>query len=716
MDHLPDPFPGSRDRAVAEDALAVQLPEPLRALARLAYNYLWSWMPEGEEAFAAIDRARWQRSGNNPVPFLRDLPRASLERAAADAAQLALVARAAAHLDAELDRPPGEFACTPERPAAFMCAEFAVHHSLPVYSGGLGVLAGDILKSASDLAHPTVGVGLLYRTGYFHQRIDTSGLQHEYWTDSDPDDLPCVLVTGDDGEPITVRVPVDDEDVVAQVWRVDVGRVPLYLLDTDVEPNSAVGRWITSRLYEANRSIRLAQYAVLGVGGALALDAMGIEPAIVHLNEGHPALSTFARLAARLDAGESWDTAWEAVRAATVFTTHTPVPAGNETYPRDEVLGMLGRIADLTGDRERFLALGRFHPDDPGEPAGMSVLALRASRSANGVSRRHGEVARSMWRPVLGGSSDEDVPLTHVTNGVHVPTWLRGPMRDLLDRHLGEDWLRRSSDPETWAPVADIPASEIWAARCAARAVLVSQITSGATADRLRRGEDLAYAEAAEHGFASDRLTIGFARRLATYKRLYLVASDPGRALALLSGDRPIQFVFAGKAHPADAGAKDIVRRLFELKSAANVAGRVAFLEDYDVRLAAQLVAGCDVWGNLPRPPQEASGTSGMKAVLNGGLHLSVMDGWWSEAYDGTNGWAIDGTVLHDEAEQDRRDGAALFDLLEQQVIPMFNERDADGVPQRWVEMVRRSLISNGPAFSADRMVLDYARRIYPAS
>lgn len=713
MHHVPTTA-GTDDRIAAEQALSARLPAPLAPLGRLAHNYLWSWMPDGEDAFAGIDPRRWQRSGANPVRFLRDLPPDVLERAAADPVQVDRVARAAERLDAELARPPGAFACRPDHPAAFLCAEFAVHRSLPVYSGGLGVLAGDILKSASDLAHPMVGIGLLYRTGYFHQRIDTSGLQHEHWTESDPDQLPCVLVTGEDGAAITVRVPVDDEDVVAQVWRVDVGRVPLYLLDTDVEPNSVVGRWITSRLYESNRSIRLAQYAVLGVGGALALEAMGIEPGVFHLNEGHPALSIFGRVAARLQTGEAWEQAWGAIRATTVFTTHTPVPAGNEAYGRDEVLSMLGRLAEQTGDPERFLALGRVRPDDPAEPSGMTVLALRASRSANGVSRRHGQVARAMWRPVLGGSSDDEVPLTHVTNGVHVPTWLRGPMRELLDRHLGPDWIRRTSDPETWAPVADIPAAEIWAARCAARATLVEQIASEATADRLRRGEDLAYAEAAEHGFGEDRLTIGFARRLATYKRLYLVASDPARSIALLSGDRPIQFVFAGKAHPADAGAKEIVRRLFALKSATNVAGRVAFLEDYDLRLAAQLVAGCDVWVNLPRPPQEASGTSGMKAALNGGLHLSVLDGWWSEAYDGTNGWAIDGTELADADEQDRRDGAALFDLLEQQVVPLFHERDAEGIPQRWVELVRRSLLAHGPAFSADRMVLEYAHRIYP--
>ncbi|MEZ5180067.1 MAG: alpha-glucan family phosphorylase [Acidimicrobiales bacterium] len=589
-----------------------------------------------------------------------------------------------------------------------------MHRSLPVYSGGLGVLAGDILKSASDLAHPTVGVGLLYRTGYFHQRIDTAGLQHEYWLDTDPDLLPAVRVTGADGAPVTVRVPVDDEDVVAQVWRVDVGRVPLYLLDSDLADNGPVGRWVTSRLYEANRSIRLAQYAMLGVGAVRALRALQIEPSVYHLNEGHPALAALCLAAERVAAGLEPEQAWAEARARLVFTTHTPVPAGNETYSRTELEGMLGRLADLAGDRERFFAMGRIDPSDAAQPSGLTAFALRASRSANGVSRRHGEVARRMWQPVLGGTTADDVPIGHVTNGVHVPTWLHGPMRHLLDRHLGAGWIHRSADPATWVPVAAIPAAEIWAARTEARAVLVDRLGEQATSDRLRRGEDLAYAEAAEHGFGPERLTVGFARRLATYKRLYLVAADPGRAMALLTGERSLQFVFAGKAHPSDAGAKDIVRRLFDLKGAALDAGTVAFLEDYDLALAAELVAGCDVWVNLPRPPQEASGTSGMKACLNGGLHLSVLDGWWAEAYDGTNGWAIDGAEDPDEAGQDRRDAAALFDLLEHQVVPEFHDRGDDGIPHRWVERIRRSLITNGPAFSADRMVRQYADEVYP--
>ena len=709
-------YPGHSDIDRTVEELARGLPEALRPLARAAYDYRWSWSAQGAATFRAIDAERWERCGANPLRLLTETSRARLERCAGDAAFLQRVEHLAQELHADRQRPCCAGAFSAAHPVAFCCAEFGVHGSLPIYSGGLGVLAGDILKEASDLALPMVGIGLLYRTGYFHQRIDVSGMQHEYWLDADPERLPCVPVRGTDGQPLTVTVPLDDEDLAAQVWRVDVGRVPLYLLDTDLPRNRAIGRWVTSRLYESNRAIRLAQYAVLGIGGVRALQAMGIAPAVYHINEGHAALGVFELLAQararRPDASE--DAAWQQVRDQVVFTTHTPVPAGNETYTRDELLAMLGRIADASGDRERFLALGRIDPADAAQPSGLTPLALRCSRRANAVSQRHGQVARAMWQPLFPGRAPEGVPITHVTNGVHLPTWLHGPMRELLDRYLDPGWLARADQAQTWAPVADIPAAELWAARCAARAQLVEMVSQRATGDRLRRGDPLAYASAGGVGFDNTRLTIGFARRLATYKRLHLMGLLPERALALIGGARPVQFVFAGKAHPNDAQGKEVVRQLFDLKSNPVVAGRAAFIEDYGMPVAAQLVAGCDVWINLPRPPLEASGTSGMKSALNGGLQLSVLDGWWAEAYDGDNGWSIDGRVDPDTRAQDWRDAHAMSDLLEQQVVPMFHERDAEGIPQRWVQMMRRSLMTHGPRFSATRMLHDYAQRIYP--
>lgn len=708
-------FAGDHDIESAILALEGCLPEALRSLARVAYDYRWSWTVDGAALFETLDPERWRRTGLNPLRLLTETPRAMLVRAAEDAGFVGWVDRIAAELAADRARPWRVGAISPAHPVAFCCSEFGVHGSLPIYSGGLGVLAGDILKEASDLALPLVGVGLMYRTGYFHQRIDNTGFQHEFWLDADPERLPCVVVTGADGRPVTVSVPIHSEVVIAQVWRVDVGRVPLYLLDTDLPVNSQLGRWITSRLYESNRSIRLAQYAVLGIGGVRALQVLGLAPCVYHFNEGHPALGVFelqAQAQAQTPAA-SVDEVWQRVREQVVFTTHTPVPAGNETYQRAEVLGVLGRIADAVGDRERFLALGRLDPSNPEQPLSMTVLALRASRQANGVSARHGQVARAMWQPLFPGRPVAEVPITHITNGVHVPTWLHGPMRTLLDHYLGDGWLQRADQPATWAPVQAIPAAELWAARCAARRQLVDMIARRATSDRLSRGEPLDYAEAPSSGFDPERLTLGFARRLATYKRLHLVALLPERALALIGGERPVQFVFAGKAHPADTAAKEVVRQVFALKKSPGVAGRAAFLEDYDIPLAGHLVAGCDVWINVPRPPNEASGTSGMKSCLGGGLQLSVLDGWWAEAYDGSNGWAINGDVLEDTQAQDQHDARALFDLLEQVVVPMFHERDAAGIPQRWVAMMRRSLLTNGPRFCATRMLRAYVDQIY---
>ncbi|HTN81125.1 MAG TPA: alpha-glucan family phosphorylase [Acidimicrobiales bacterium] len=707
-------FAGDHDVEAAVGELAARLPEPVVPLARVAFNYAWSWAADGPDCFAALDPDRWMRVRANPVRMLRDTSRARLSRAASDPDLVRRIAALSELVSRDLTRPAGPWPWTDEAPIAFMCAEFGVHSSLPVYSGGLGVLAGDLVKEASDLALPLVGVGLLYRSGYFHQRIDTTGMQHEYWIESDPTDLPCVPITDPTtGDRVTVELAVNQEGVVAQLWRVDVGRVPLVLLDTDRTENSIVGRWITSRLYEGNRAIRLAQYAVLGVGGVRALAALGVRPSVYHLNEGHPALAAFELLRAEVATGKGWDDAWAAVVDRLVFTTHTPVPAGNETYGREEILQILGRIAESTGDPERFLSLGRLDASNPAEPSSMTVLGLRASRSANGVSRRHGEVARAMWHPLFPDRGVDDVPITSVTNGVHVPTWLSPPMRALFDRHLGDGWLTRADDPSVWAAVDEISDDDLWHARCEARRILIERSRLQAVQDRLRRGEDISYVEAAAHGFDPDRLTIGFARRLATYKRLYLLSLRPDRALGLLGGDRPVQFVFAGKAHPLDDGAKAIVRDLFQLKRAPEVADRVAFLEDYDLSVAGHLVAGCDVWVNVPRPPEEASGTSGMKAALNGVLNLSVLDGWWAEAYDGTNGWAIDGDIAPDVDAQDQRHADALFDLLEHAVVPLFHDRDPAGIPRGWLAMVRANLRTNGPRFAATRMLREYADRVY---
>jgi starch phosphorylase len=705
---------GQRDLERAADALASRLPPSLGVLARLAYNYRWSWAPDGPELFRAVDPPRWERCAENPVRLLQEASAEGIARAAADDELLARAAALEDAVAADLARAPVDGPLTPEAPAAYLCAEYGVHRSLPIYSGGLGVLAGDVLKAASDLALPMVAVGVLYRQGYFRQRIDASGWQQEYWVDTDPDRLPAALVTGADGQPLTVSAPVGGHEVTVQIWRVAVGRVPLFLLDAERPENDRASCWLTSRLYVAEPEVRLGQYALLGVGGVRALEALGIEPALLHLNEGHAALATL-ELARHETAttGERFPGALERARMRTVFTTHTPVPAGNDVYLPVQVDGVLSAYAATLGlDVDALLRLGRSRPDERSEPLGVTQLALRTSRAANGVSRRHGEVARAMWHGLWPERAVEEVPITHVTNGVHVPTWLGAPMRRLLDRHLGSGWTQRLDDPELRAGLESVPDAELWAARQEQRAELVEHVHRRSAADRLSRGEARDYALAAG-GFDAGTLTLGFARRLATYKRLHLVFLDARRGLELLAGARALQVVLAGKAHPRDTPAKHVLQSLFSVKRAPELGGRVVYLDDYDMGMAAKLVRGCDVWVNLPRPPLEASGTSGMKSALNGGLQLSVLDGWWAEAYAGDNGWALSGEPDPDEAAQDRRHAAELYRLLEEEIAPAFYERDADGVPRGWLARVRASLRSIVPAFSADRMVRDYAERLY---
>jgi starch phosphorylase len=693
--------------------LAGRLPDALAPLARIAYNYRWCWYPGGKEVFRSIDPERWGLCGENPVRLLQEVSGEALGRAAGDRGLLAGIASLEDAFAVDLGRASvGPVA--PERPIAFFCAEYGVHRSLPIYSGGLGALAGDLLKEASDQALPLVAVGLMYRQGYFRQRLDASGWQHEYWIDTDPERLPAALVREPDGRPLTISVPIGGREVSAQIWRVAVGSVALFLLDSDVPGNGRLERWITSQLYVADPITRLSQYALLGVGGVRALAALGIEPSLVHLNEGHAAFAALELAGGELASGASVEAALQAARQKTVFTTHTPVAAGNETYPREDVIDTVGGVAAQLGvDPELLMGLGRYHPEDGSEPFGMTTLSLRVSRSANGVSRRHGAVAREMWRGLWPEWPLEAVPITHVTNGAHLPSWVGAPMRRLLDRHLGEDWRLRASEPGTWEALDAVPDAELWEARREERAELVEFVKDRSGIDRLAERQPRAGIEAAARAFDADVLTIGFARRTATYKRIGLLSHDPDRTLALLAGPRRVQFVLAGKAHPSDEEAKRVVQDLFRFKDSRQVAEHVVYLHDYDLGMAARLVRGCDLWLNLPRPPFEASGTSGMKAVINGGLNLSTLDGWWAEAYDGTNGWALSGEVDPDSSAQDARDAAALFGLLEGEVLPAFYDRDADGLPRAWLTRIRASIRTLAPAFCAGRMLEDYLDRIY---
>ncbi len=707
------PHDGTRDRDRLTAELAERLPERLRPLARLCFNYAWSWLPGGAGVMRDLRPTLWQRSGCNPRWMIEVLPPTALRALAADPAYVERVQAAGSALDAHLARSAsGPVAA--DRPVAYFCSEFGAHCSLPLYGGGLGVLAGDALKGASDLGLPLVGIGLLYREGYFRQRLDLSGWQHEYWTRTDFERLPLARVSGPDGEALCVELPLRGRRVRIQIWRADIGRVPLFLLDTERSENHPIDRWITARLYIGDRHTRLAQYAVLGIGGMRALAAMGIRPGLVHLNEGHAVLACFERLAALQREGVAAEEALERVRQHTVFTTHTPVAAGNEWYAQHELEPVLAELREELGmPADRFYGLGRSVPQDASEPVHITPLALRTSGAANGVSRRHGQVARQMWHGLWPGRELGDVPITHVTNGVHTPTWMADAMQELLDAHFPKDWRERVDDPSLWDALAGVPDAELWAVRGALRQRLVAFLRERSIHDRLSRGEPPDYVEAAARVFDPETLTLGFARRVATYKRLHLLTRDLQRGLRLLSdGARPIQIVIAGKAHPQDEESKRTLRELLEQRYVPGVGSRIVFLEDYDLHAATRVAAGVDLWLNLPRPPLEASGTSGMKVVLNGALNLSVLDGWWDEAYDGEVGWAI----ASPDAEhhlQDERDTTALFNLLEHEAIPLFYERGPDGLPRRWLARVRASMARLAPRFSATRMLREYASRLY---
>lgn len=692
--------------------LQSRLPGPLAPLAELACDLRWLARPECRRLFSAVDESLFRDCGEDPIALLLEAAPATLRQRAEDPA---FMAQLQAVISARADYLQRPFAAappaSPQQPIAFFCAEYALHTSLPLYAGGLGVLAGDFLKEASDAALPVVGVGLLYRSGYFHQRLDSSGWQHEYWVPVRRAHLPIAPALSAGGAPLQVRVPIAAREVVANVWRVNVGRVPLYLLDTDVPENRLIDRYITGQLYVGDRELRLQQYVVLGIGGVRALRALNIEPSIYHLNEGHAALAALELAREQLATGCSFAAAWSTVRESLVFTTHTPVAAGNECFSDDELQRALGNVATSFGAPwSDLLSLSRSGHEAP-QSFGMTPFALRAARAANGVSRRHGQVARTMWRGLY--PARDPVPIAHVTNGVHVPTWVSEPMAELLTRYLGARWQESASDPRTWDAVQDIPDAELWAVRCALRRSLVEYVRVRSVEDRLGRGDGLEYVEAAAKSFDPELLTIGFARRVASYKRLHLLTWSMSRALALLSGDRPIQVVVAGKAHPRDDDAKRIIQVVFGMKAAPIVGSRVAFIEDSDMSVAARLVAGCDVWLNVPRPPLEASGTSGMKAMLNGGLNLSVLDGWWDEAWDQHNGWAIPSESGLDEQVQDARDSDQLYSLLERQVVPLFHERDAAGIPRGWVAKIKASLRTLGPRFSAGRMLRDYCAQQY---
>ncbi len=696
------------------------LPESLAALNGISLNYYWSWIPEAVELFREIDPAHWENCEQNPRLFLRTIGELRLLQKSTDRGYLARLNRFKTRMDAYLaEDPVPSGKVTAETPAAYFCAEYGVHNSLPTYSGGLGILAGDHLKSASDLNLPLVAIGLLYRYGYFRQKIGHDGWQEEDYLDVFDSELALTPVNDRNGDRLTVTVRIRGREVLVQAWLARVSRISLYLLDTNVDGNIDVDRLITGHLYGGSSETRIVQEKVLGIGGVRFLRKLRVSPSVFHLNEGHSAFLTLelAReyMASHPDA--DFDAARSDVREQCVFTTHTPVAAGNDIFSTTDLSNCFDAsfVSAIGLTEEEFFALGRVDPSEAGDTFGMTPLALRMCRSANGVSLKHGEVSRELWAamfPSIAGSMD--VPITHVTNGVHAPTWIAPLFQELYRDSIGENWDRLVTDSEWLSGIEHLSDADVWSTHNVLKRILIAYLRQRTKRKDTGDRETIHEHQDTEKLFSPDVLTIGFARRVAAYKRWNLMLSDLERLLRLVDHpERPVQFVFAGKAHPQDRTAKQILQQLMSINHDSNWQKRAVFVEDYDQEVARYLVHGVDVWMNVPRRPLEASGTSGMKAAMNGALNFSVLDGWWLEGYDGTNGFAIGGSEVGSDEEMDQADAESLYSVLENQLIPSYYDRNDQNIPVKWVAMMKRSLATLTPRFSSDRMVGDYLRRIY---
>ena len=696
------------------------LPRRINRLGELAYNLWWTWNPHAQRLFYRIDYERWERLNHNPLLFLTSVGRFEINAAAQDPVYLELYDRVFTSFDEYLKNTDTwvarNYKTLSKQTIAYFSMEFGLHEILPIYSGGLGVLAGDHIKQASGLGLPMVGMGLMYAEGYFTQHISEDGWQESINNPLNFDDLPIMPVLDKKGELLKITINLPDRAVNACIWELRVGRVPVYLLDSDLDENTPADRKLTARLYWSDIDLRVAQEVMLGLGGVRALRAMGYDPSVWHMNEGHAAFLTLERIRELIASGLTFEKAVAKTRKGNVFTTHTPVPAGNDEFPLwlvDKHLSNFWPELGLT--RDQFVDLAR-HKQASGETFSMPILALRLSDGRNAVSELHGRVSRKMWHflwPKI--EEDEDVPITSITNGVHTATWMARRVRVLFDKHLGDDWLERLDDPETWVKVDSIPDNELWAVRMHLKRKLAFYVLNRVRT-RWMNGS-LYPVQTIASGALLDTyaLTIGFARRFATYKRASLIFSDLDRLLELINRpNRPVQIVFAGKAHPADEPGKMLIQEVYRIVKKAENGGRLVFLEDYDMNLARYLVQGVDVWMNNPRRPNEASGTSGMKAALNGVLNFSILDGWWRDAYNGSNGWAIGEDADLDVEVQDDADAQSLYDTLENKIIPLYyTERGSEDIPHKWVMMIKESLRTITPQFSTRRMLKEYLDRMY---
>ena len=686
----------------------------------LALNLWWAWHPEVIDLFRDLDPPLWRQVDHNPIAFLNRITPEQIEERASELVLHSRINYAFRRMNeyVQTSKTWGSAHCgnLHKRLVVYFSAEFGLHESLPIYSGGLGILAGDHLKSASDMGIPLMGIGLLYQQGYFCQRLNGDGWQEEDYVNLDIKNLPLQRVMQSNGQSLIVQMDTRRGSLQAQVWKIQVGRVPLYLLDSNMEANSAEDRQLTSRLYGGDNKLRIRQELLLGIGGARILQALNISPGVLHLNEGHSGFAILEEIRRIMEYdGIPFHRARKRVSQYTVFTTHTPVAAGHDRFSADLIEEHLGLFREKMGlSHDDFMALGRVNPQDRSEPFCMTVLALKNSRRANGVSAIHGTISRMMWNSLWPTRPETEVPIGHITNGVHILSWLAPQQYELFETHLGQDWPTRMAHPDMWVKVAEIDDGELWETHQNLNMRLIRFVRRRLQlqAERLGHRETI---NQIDQILDPDVLTIGCARRFATYKRGDMILSQPERLAKLIEdANRPIQIVFAGKAHPRDDDGKRLLQRIAQFSYTGAYRRRVVFVENYDYNVARHLVQGVDVWLNTPRRPLEACGTSGQKVLLNGGLNLSVLDGWWNEAYDGENGFAIGHGGMHNDPDvQYQRDAEYLYDTLENEVIPLYYERDKDGIPHYWIKRMKHAIQSLGWRFSADRMVRDYTERFY---
>ena len=697
------------------DLLFTPIPQRIARLRELAYNLWWSWHPEAQELYRQIDPELWEQDYHNPVDFLRDVRQRRLEAAAANPDYLRRYDQVLDSFDHYMSAHDTWFART--YPAArgqmiaYFSAEFGLHESLPIYSGGLGVLAGDHAKEASDLGLPFVGVGFLYPQGYFRQRLDPSGWQEAIYTKLNFADVAATPAITPDGHEVVVEVELPGRTIYAKVYRIQVGRVSLFLMDTDIHPNSPQDRELSARLYGGNQEMRVAQEIVLGIGGVRALRQLGIAPTVWHMNEGHSAFLVLELARELVQQGMAFAEAVRAIRTRTVFTTHTPVPAGNDAFPLPLIEKYFWQYWPQLGlNRDEFVNVA-LQQQSWGPTFAMTVLALRLSERHNGVSKLHGQVARGMWHWLYPDRQPDEVPITSITNGVHTATWLAPEMRRLFEAYMGHDWEEHLDDVARWQQIYEIPDDVLWETHRTLKRQLVAFARERARQRHLQLGTPPVVWPVLDE----EALTIGFARRFATYKRATLIFKDIERLKAILNrNDRPVQIIFAGKAHPADDPGKLLIQQVYQLSQQPGFAGKILFLEEYDMYVARRLVQGVDVWLNTPRRPHEASGTSGQKASLNGAPNISILDGWWPEAYNGRNGWAIgEEREYANQDEQDWNDAQQLYHVLEHEVVPLFYERGQDGIPHGWLARSKEAIATIAPVFSTRRMVKEYTSRMY---